>query len=350
MQSCQKTEKSSVYTDLYTSQKHHSIPTMLSTNLALFTATAMTLMSNVLPVLSFACPSALVHLGIGASSGAAGAVIAYPLDLVKSQLQTENGRAKYGTDGIGAALDIVRSSPLGPLGLYRGCLVQIAGIAPEKTIKLTVNNSMRMLIMAKVGFLPIVGEVVAGGIAGFCQVIVTNPLEVVKLKLQTSGGDYSLKDVMEEVGGLLGMYKGVLPCIARDVTFSAILFPTFEHLKVFLPSILGSTFGHEIDPMLSSLMAGSIAAVPAAFIGTPFDVVKTRLQQARDNNEVQNGAYAEDMETENDFDLMKTVQTEGAHVLFSGWSERCARSCVQFGVTLSLFEVLNTSASDLGLL
>ena len=217
---------------------------------------------------SFAVPSALVHLGIGASSGAAGAVVAYPLDLVKSQLQTESGRAKHGTDGVGAALDIIRSSPLGPLALYRGCLVQIAGIAPEKTIKLTVNDFMRAYIMTTYGVLPIGGEIVAGALAGFCQVIVTNPLEIVKLKLQTSKGDYSLQDVMDEVGGFIGMYRGVLSCLARDVTFSAILFPGFSHLKVALPPLMTSLVGHEVDPIICSLFAGSIAAAPAALIGT----------------------------------------------------------------------------------
>lgn len=69
-------------------------------------------------------------------------------------------------------------------------------------------------------YLPVVGEVVAGVIAGFYQLVVTDPFVAIKLKLQTSGGDYTLQDVMEEVAVFLGMCKGVIPCIARDNVIS----------------------------------------------------------------------------------------------------------------------------------
>ena len=67
---------------------------------------------------AFAVPSAVVHTAIGAFSGALGALSAYPFDMVKSQLQTDYGRAKYGTSGIAAATDIFQTS--GPMGFYRG--------------------------------------------------------------------------------------------------------------------------------------------------------------------------------------------------------------------------------------
>ena len=66
----------------------------------------------------------------------------------------------------------------------------------------------------------------------------------------------------------LVIHKGVTSCLARDVTFSAILFPGYSHLKVMLPQLLATALGHEADPIVSSLLAGSIAAAPAAFIGT----------------------------------------------------------------------------------
>lgn len=89
-------------------------------------------------------PVALVHTSIGATAGATGAFVCYPIDLVKTKLQTAIGRAKYGKNSLQCALDIIQTS--GPLALYRGVVVQIIGIAPEKTIKLFVNDAMRTFL------------------------------------------------------------------------------------------------------------------------------------------------------------------------------------------------------------
>lgn len=97
----------------------------------------------------------------------------------------------------------------------------------------------------------------------------------------------------------------------------------------------------------------------------PFDVVKTRMQQARDKTESTDNTNTGSLQmmqaqeninakTDDDDDslgnILKQLSQEGNHVFFSGWYERCLRSCVQFGVTLSLFEVLNLKAAELGML
>ena len=288
-------------------------------------------------------PPALVHSSIGAISGSIGALSAYPLDMVKSQLQTDYGRKKYDS-GFDAAVDIFRTSGL--LGFYRGSLVNVMGIAPEKTIKLGVNDFMRGCITSQMGCLPLVGEVLAGGIAGLCQVVATNPLEVVKVRIQTSDGKArpSIMQVYNDVGGFRGLYKGADACSMRDVVFSAFLFPAFAHAKIVMPIFLATFLGGvEPYPLLSNLLAGSVAAVPAAFLATPPDVIKTRLQQARAA-----GTAAEDM---NAFEMAKyIVDAEGVEVLFSGWFQRVIRSVPQFGVTLSLFDVLSTKATETGLM
>ena len=50
------------------------------------------------------------------------------------------------------------------------------GVAPEKTIKLSVNEAARNAITTQLGYLPIVGEAFAGGFAGMMKVTVTNPV------------------------------------------------------------------------------------------------------------------------------------------------------------------------------
>jgi len=277
-------------------------------------------------------PTALVHTFIGAIAGSAGAFAVYPIDYVKSQLQTEAGRAKWKSGGIEAALDICKTT--GPMSLYRGVLVNLVGVSLEKTIKLSANNMFRVAIRNQFGSLPLAGEVLAGGLAGMTQVIVTNPLEVVKVKMQTS--DKSLTEVMDQMKGLGDLYQGAGACVARDSIFSAVLFPVYAHAKVAVTLALVGQ-----PAFLADVIAGSLAAAPAAILATPADVIKTRIQaQSNRLSAVEPGSFLEV--------ASKVITEEGPAVLFSGGLERVVRSAPQFGVTLSLFDVLNTVAIDHG--
>lgn len=75
---------------------------------------------------------------------------------------------------------------LGLVGLYRGLLPQIVGVAPEKAIKLTTNDFVRDRFTVN-GHIPLWAEIFAGGCGGGSQVIFTNPLEIVKIRLQVAG-------------------------------------------------------------------------------------------------------------------------------------------------------------------
>ncbi len=55
---------------------------------------------------------------------------------------------------------VVRHEGLG--GLYRGLVPQLIGVAPEKAIKLTVNDLVRDKLQDKNGYLPYWAEMVAG--------------------------------------------------------------------------------------------------------------------------------------------------------------------------------------------
>lgn len=72
--------------------------------------------------------------------------------------------------------------------------------------------------------------------------------------------------------GLMGLYKGASACLLRDIPFSGIYFSAYAHLKK-------DFFGESPDKKLGMgelLMAGAIAGMPAAYLTTPADVIKTR--------------------------------------------------------------------------
>jgi solute carrier family 25 aspartate/glutamate transporter 12/13 len=129
--------------------------------------------------------------------------------------------------------------------------------------------------------------------------------------------------------GILGLYKGASACLLRDVPFSMIYFPTYNHLK-------RDMFGESPTKQLGVLQlpsAGAIAGMPAAYFTTPADVIKTRLQvEARKGEATYTGLV----------NCAKTIfQQEGFKAFFKGGPARILRSSPQFGFTLAAYEVLS---------
>ena len=176
-------------------------------------------------------------------------------------------------------------------------------------------------------------------------------MEVVKVRMQTS--DMSFTEVVSDLKSFGDLYLGAGACVARDVIFSAILFPTYAHAKVALAAAIASFGGSSVDTgfvmFWANMVAGSVAAAPAAILATPPDVVKTRMQQARQDVSFGDSLIAEQAINTKASKVLKDLLEEGgAAILFSGWFERVVRSAPQFGVTLAVFDVLNSIAIDHG--
>jgi solute carrier family 25 aspartate/glutamate transporter 12/13 len=295
------------------------------------------------------------HFALGSLAGAFGAFMVYPIDLVKTRMQNQRSSRvgeKLYQNSWDCAKKVVRNE--GFKGLYSGVLPQLVGVAPEKAIKLTVNDLVRGYFSEKDGKIKIPHEILAGGSAGACQVVrslipkfptvqhtnkakvFTNPLEIVKIRLQVQG---ELAKNVEGVPrrsamwivrhlGLMGLYKGASACLLRDVPFSAIYFPTYNHLK---RDYFGESQTKKLG-VLQLLTAGAIAGMPAAYLTTPCDVIKTRLQVEARKGEASYTSLRHCAST--------IWKEEGFRAFFKGGPARIMRSSPQFGFTLAGYEVL----------
>jgi solute carrier family 25 aspartate/glutamate transporter 12/13 len=113
------------------------------------------------------------HFGLGSIAGAFGAFMVYPIDLVKTRMQNQRssrpGERLY-ENSIDCARKVIRNE--GFKGLYSGVLPQLVGVAPEKAIKLTVNDLVRNHFTdKKTNAIALSAEILAGGSAGACQVV-----------------------------------------------------------------------------------------------------------------------------------------------------------------------------------
>ncbi|KAI0877016.1 mitochondrial carrier domain-containing protein [Hypoxylon argillaceum] len=277
---------------------------------------------------------------LGSVAGAFGAFMVYPIDLVKTRMQNQRG-ADPGQRLYKNSVDCFRKvvANEGFRGLYSGVLPQLVGVAPEKAIKLTVNDMVRGVFTdKKSGQILLPYEILAGGTAGACQVVFTNPLEIVKIRLQVQGEMVKATEGAQKRSamwivrnlGLKGLYKGASACLLRDVPFSAIYFPTYNHLK---KDLFGESPTKKLG-VVQLLTAGAIAGMPAAYLTTPCDVIKTRLQvEARKGDTSYTGLRH----------AAKTIlKEEGFKAFFKGGPARILRSSPQFGFTLAAYEVLQS--------
>ncbi|GAA5969461.1 hypothetical protein JCM21900_006505 [Sporobolomyces salmonicolor] len=278
------------------------------------------------------------YFGLGGIAGALGATAVYPIDLTKTRMQNQRSKV-VGELLYKNSIDCVKKvyKNEGMLGFYRGLPPQLIGVAPEKAIKLTVNDLVREYGTDKeTGRIKLGWELAAGGLAGGCQVVFTNPLEIVKIRLQMQGENAKAVGAVRQGAlhivkqlGLIGLYKGATACLARDVPFSAIYFPAYAHLK---KDIYHEGRDGKVLSYGEALAAAAIAGMPAAYLTTPADVIKTRLQtEARKGESTYKGVVDA---------FRKILSEEGPRALFKGGPARVLRSSPQFGVTLVAYENL----------
>ncbi len=288
---------------------------------------------------------------ISSIAGGFGIFTVYPLDLIKTRMMNQRAPTVQGARLYQTSLDclqkVIRYE--GIQGLYRGLLPPLLAAGPEKFVKFTLNDMIRAAlskeedgsVSSSTHWLT---EIISGGCAGACQLLVTNPLEIVKIRMQMQGETskvfkdkgfkvpkglglhyMSFTEIIREMG-TTGLYKGAAACLMRDIPFGAIYFPAYAACMNYFVNREGSVGASSSHILLS----GTLAAVPASLLTNPMDLVKTRIQVAsRPGEEVYTGIG----------DCIRKIhQTEGPAAFFKGSFPRVARIAPQFGLSLFAYE------------
>nr|CAH7743407.1 unnamed protein product [Callosobruchus chinensis] len=177
--------------------------------------------------------------------------------------------------------------------MYRGSLVSIVFITPEKATKLASNDFFRYHYQTQDGKLTLFREMLAGMSAGCCAIVITTPMELVKIQMQDAGRvsaqliksgkppiDSRFLTVVKNIlksGGPLGFYRGASATFWREVTFTTMYFPMFAKLRAACFRLADSTGKTQL---WVNLLSGTTVGCISAVLVTPADVTKTRLQTA----------------------------------------------------------------------
>lgn len=266
-------------------------------------------------------------LAVGAVAGIVGTSCIYPLDMVKTRLQASG---QVGATSYKGPIDCVKSilAKEGVGGFYNGLKANLVGVTPEKAIKLAVNDLMREKMTDENGNISLPHEVLSGATAGFCQVVATNPMEIVKLRMQLQHNlpkseVMSASQIVKNLG-VSGLYRGAPATWARDIPYSMIFFPTYSNVKKYFTDIeTGECSSFKI------LISGTAAGCVAAGLMTPMDVVKTRFQQKGGKEKYGNLTNC----------AKTTLQAEGPLAFYKGAIPRMATQGPLFGIALLAFEI-----------
>ncbi|XP_014600248.1 PREDICTED: S-adenosylmethionine mitochondrial carrier protein-like isoform X2 [Polistes canadensis] len=189
----------------------------------------------------------------GASAGICVDTILFPIDTIKTRLQSQHGFLQSG----------------GFKGLYRGLYPVLIGSTPTAALFFVTYESTKVYAQ------PLVSEryrslihMGAASLSEMVACIVRVPVEVMKQRKQAyllDQGNFSMKF----------LYRGYWSTVLRDMPFSLIQFPLWEYFK----NILSLYVQRDVYPF-ESATCGSLAGAFSAALTTPLDVAKTRIMLA----------------------------------------------------------------------
>ncbi|KAJ8519134.1 hypothetical protein ONZ45_g3861 [Pleurotus djamor] len=299
------------------------------------------------------------HFVAGGLGGMCGAIVTSPFDVVKTRLQSSLFRDKHPVVGVATAngscglvvgpprsgllynfietgyiiRDIYREES--PRALFKGLGPTLVGVIPARSINFFTYGNGKQIIANNFndGKENSYVHLAAAAIAGIATGTATNPIWVVKTRLQLSqesgrgvGGSLAtIKEILRNEG-IRGFYKG-LSASYLGVTEGTIQWVLYERLK----RISGGAEGAGgLQAWLGMLGSAGTAKCVASLITYPHEVLRTRLRQPSVNGVVK---YTGLLQT-----LRLVIAEEGARSLYGGLSAHLMRVVPNAAVMYSIYE------------
>lgn len=195
----------------------------------------------------------------------------------------------------------------------------------------------------------------ASSVAELASCLVLAPAEVIKQNAQmlqaqkgpsSKAGSTSLQAWRQLAGGGAGrrLFTGYTALVARNLPFTALQFPAFEHIRGRLWERRDRNKGDEprglLETGLISAASASSAGALAAFITTPSDVVKTRMMLTVGEASKAESALGQAKPRNGAWEVTQQVMRErGLRGFFRGALFRSAWTALGSGLYLGTYDV-----------
>ncbi|NWT34612.1 S2536 protein, partial [Agelaius phoeniceus] len=291
--------------------------------------------------------------------GTVGAILTCPLEVVKTRLQSSSvtlyiSEVHLNTLNGATVNRVARVSPgplhclkmilqnEGPRSLFRGLGPNLVGVAPSRAIYFAAYSNCKEKLNNIFNPDSTQVHMISAGVAGFTAITTTNPIWLVKTRLQLDARNRGEKRMsafecarkVYRLDGFRGFYRGMSASYA-GISETVIHFVIYESIKKKLLEY--KTAGamdneeesvKEASDFVRMMMAAATSKTCATSIAYPHEVVRTRLRE-------EGTKYRSFFQT-----LSLLVREEGYGSLYRGLTTHLIRQIPNTAIMMSTYEVV----------
>nr|GMD73431.1 mitochondrial uncoupling protein 2-like isoform X1 [Ipomoea batatas] len=269
-----------------------------------------------------------------------------PFDTAKVRLQLQKGAAPghSGEGGGGGAkykglfgtmMTIAKEE--GIFALWKGVIPGLHRQFLYGGLRIGLYEPVKAFIIGSdhVGEVSLFSKILAALLTGAIAIAVANPTDLVKVRLQAESkapvgaprryiGAMDAYYTIVKQEGLTALWTGLGPNIARNAIINAAELASYDHVKETILKIPGFT-----DSALTHILAGLGAGFFAVCIGSPVDVVKSRMMG--------DSFYKSTLDC-----FFKTLKNEGPFAFYKGFLPNFTRLGLWNVIMFLTFERVST--------
>ncbi|KAL4649203.1 mitochondrial uncoupling protein 4, partial [Arapaima gigas] len=264
---------------------------------------------------------------VSACAAAAAEIVTFPLDLTKTRLQIQ-GEAAQGGASRGSSRGMLRIAlgivcEEGPLALWQGATPAIYRHIVYSGVRMVAYEQFRDSVLGRRddAAFPLWKAMVGGMLAGALGQFMASPMDLVKVQMQMEGrrrlegkpprvqGVYHAFVKIVSEGGARALWAGWVPNVQRAALVNLGDLATYDSVKHFL--LWNTTLQ---DNILCHSLASTCSGLIAAVMGTPADVIKTRIMNQPTDTSGRGLLYRSSWDC-----LVQSVRGEGFMSLYKGF-------------------------------
>lgn len=257
------------------------------------------------------------EVAAGAGAGFAEHFFMFPLDTLKTRLQS--GKSRRLKEEIRAIFLSERFAHF-----YRGCVPILASAVPAHAAYFGVYEAAKRTVGES-----FTGITISASFATIAHDTITTPFDVVKQRMQMDEHRHFASSVdcakrLMQTSGYLSFFRSLPTTIAMNIPFYSTHWLVYERILSRLGG--GDTRDYEHELSWEYLVAGSLAGAAASIVSFPLDTVKTHLQLSLGTTVSQT--------------VKNIFMSRGVRGLFSGVSAKAAHTSISGAIVMVTYENL----------